>query len=282
MKGFIACALAAVPELLTQKLTRPLHLAFTYDEETNMSGAQRLTDYLKTQGVKPAWVWIGEPTELRLIDSHKGVAAFETALTGVPGHSSKPDQGLNAIELATDFMGILRRTAQAKCAKPFAPSRFNPPYTTFNLGIIQGGTAENIIAEHCTLTWQTRAHPGDDHPALLAAIDAEARALFAERFTAFAPQAGMKTCTCFDIPPLLPTPDNPGQAVLGALTGDATVQAVSFATEGGFFQRLGAPVIICGPGSIDVAHKADEYVLGEQLAACIDLIRRVPLSSPRP
>jgi len=279
MKGFIACALAAVPDLVKGRLAQPVYLAFTHDEETDMSGAQSLTSYLRQKELVPHWVWIGEPTELRIIDSHKGVAMFSTDLTGVPGHSSQPDQGLNAIELGVDFMQILRQAAHDKQAKPFVNSRFDPPYTTFNIGIIKGGTAENIIAEHCRIDWQTRAHPGDDLDATLAQIDATARRQLAPRFQAFAPRAGMTTCTCFNIPPLLPTEHNIGAATLGRLTGHTERQAVSFATEAGFFQKLNTHVVICGPGSIAQAHKADEFVEKSQLIACVDLILRILLCS---
>lgn len=278
MKAFIACALALVPELVTQTLRQPLHLAFTHDEETDMSGAVRLTDFIRGRNIVPAWVWIGEPTELRIIDSHKGVALYATEITGIPGHSGQPDKGLNAIELGGQFLSILQRVAQKKRAEPYRPSRFDPPYTTFNPGIVSGGTAENIIAEHFKLDWQVRAHPGDDMHNIHAAIDELTHAEITPRFKAFAPHAGMKTCTCFDIPPLMPTQDNPGSNLLGRLTGQPETIAVSFATEGGFFQKLGTHVVVCGPGSIDQAHKADEFVEKTQLFSCVDLIRQVLLS----
>ncbi len=279
MKAFIACALSLVPELVKQKLPQPVHLAFTHDEETDMSGAAKLADFMRAKNIKPEWVWIGEPTLLSIIDSHKGVALFTTDITGVPGHSGQPAKGISAIELGVEFMNVLLRMADAKKSKPYIGSRFDPSYTTFNLGIVKGGTAENIIAEHCRIEWQARAHPGDDLDATVSQIDAEAQAKLKPRFAAFAPRAGMKTCTCFDIPPLMPTANNPGQKILGKLTGRDETQAVSFATEAGFFQKLGAHVVVCGPGSIDQAHKADEFVEKSQLSACVDLIRQVLLSS---
>jgi acetylornithine deacetylase len=279
MKGFIACVLAIVPELAKLKSIRPFHLAFTHDEETDMAGAQRLTARLREQNIKPEWVWIGEPTSLRIINSHKGVAAFATRITGMPGHSGQPDKGLNAIELGVDFMNIVRRVAQEKKDKPFKPSRFDPPYTTFNLGVVKGGTAENIIAEHCEILWQARAHPGDDLAAALDSIERMTAAEIEPRFKAFAPKAGMKTCTCCNIPPFLPSKDNPGEKMLANLTGHHQPEAVSFATEAGFFQKLGTHVVVCGPGSIDQAHKADEFVEKSQLSSCIDLLRQVLLCS---
>jgi acetylornithine deacetylase len=282
MKAFIACALSVAPELTGKKLERPVHLAFTHDEETDMSGAIRLTEHLSKLGIKPAWVWIGEPTLLRMIDQHKGVAAFTTDITGVPGHSGKPDKGLNAIELGAQFMDIILQAAQNKKDNPIAGSRFEPPYTTFNLALVSGGTAENIIAEHFQLHCQIRPHPGEDFVTTFAAIEKTACAKFKPRFEAFSPQAEIKFCTCFDIPPLMPTANNPGQKILGGLTGNPVTEAVSFATEGGFFQKLGTHVLVCGPGSIDQAHKADEYVEKSQLTACVDLLRQVLLSSGAP
>ena len=172
-------------------------------------------------------------------------------------------------------MNIILRVAAEKRAKPFAGSRFDPPFTTFNLGIVKGGTAENIIAGHCEIMWQVRAHPGDDLNVTLAEIEKQATAEIKPRFKAFAPKAGMKTCTCFDIPPLMPKKDNPGEKILTRLTGHNQTEAVSFATEAGFFQKLGTHAIICGPGHIDQAHQADEYVEISQLAACAKLIRQV-------
>lgn len=282
MKGFIACALSLVPELARAKLTQPVHLAFTHDEESDMSGAANLTDFMRKKGIQPDWVWIGEPTEHHIIDSHKGVAAFETSITGVPAHSGKPDLGLNAIELGHEFISVLRSVASEKRAKPFAGSRYDPPYTTINFGIVEGGTAENITAEHWKLLWQTRQHPGEDHDGMLADIERRTQAALLphiEGFVANNPRVGCKTCTCFNIPPLMPTPDNPGQRILGLLTGMKDTEAVSFATEAGFFQKLGTSVVVCGPGSIDQAHKADEYVKMSQLSDCVDLMRKVLLRS---
>ena len=292
MKGFIACALAVVPELVKAKLAKPVHLAFTHDEESDMSGAASLTDFMQKRGVKPEWVWVGEPTLHKVIDSHKGVAAFETTITGMSGHSGKPDRGLSAIDLGYDFTTVLRAVAAEKRAKPFSPSRFDPAYTTINLGIVKGGSAENAIAGKWEMLWQTRQHPGDDHNAMLADIDQRALAVLNPRFAAFKAftaddpetaekhsEMGCKTCVQFNIPPLLPSRDNVGHKTLGPLTGNAVAEAVSFATEGGFYQQLGTHVVVCGPGSINVAHKANEYIERQQLTDCIDLMRRVLLPS---
>jgi acetylornithine deacetylase len=280
MKGFIACALAFVPEFLAAKTGGCFHLALTSDEETDMSGAMRLTSYLSAKGVKPEWVWVGEPTLLSIVNQHKGVSAYSTRITGVSGHSGQPDKGLNAIELVSEFMNIIGDAARQRKEQPFAGSVFTPAYTTFNLGTIKGGTAENIIAENCELLWQVRAHPGETAEDIVGEIEKKARDLLAPRLAAFAPHAGMETCTCFDIPPFRATPDNPAEKALKRHLKCDETHAVSFGTEAGIFQKLGAAAIICGPGSIEQAHQPDEYIDKNQLAACVDLMRAVLLSSP--
>jgi acetylornithine deacetylase len=275
MKGFIACALTVAGEYADKPFKHPVHLAFTYNEETDMAGAVRLTDYLRTRNLKPEWVWIGEPTGLRIIDSHKGVAFFITDIEGVQGHSGQPDKGLNAIELGAQFLDILLRVAREKKNRPQAGSRFDPAYTTFNLGIIKGGTAENIIAGHCEIHWQVRTHPSENLDQTLAEIDQLAAKEIKPRFIAFAPRGSLRTCTCFNIPPLLPSKDNPGEKVLTRLTGHNRTESVSFASEAGFFQALASHAVLCGPGHIEQAHQPDEYVEKSQLASCTSLIRQV-------
>lgn len=282
MKGFIAAALAFVPEFLAANTGGCFHLALTCDEETDMSGAMRLTDALAAQEFKPEWIWIGEPTGLSIVNQHKGVSAYSTRITGKSGHSGQPGKGLNAIELGAHFMNIVMEAAQRKKEKPFSISRFDPPYTTFNLGIVSGGTAENIIAENCELLWQVRTHPGERAQDVLAEIEACARHAFAPRFAAFKPHAGMEICACFDIPSFLAMPDNPGEKTLKRLLKCDETHAVGFATEAGIFQKLGAGAVVCGPGFIEQAHQPDEYIDKKQLSACVDLMRAVLLSSSPP
>lgn len=280
MKGFIACVLSIVSNLVKAELTKPIHLAFTHDEEVSMAGAANLTDFMRAEGIKPEWVWIGEPTEHKIIDSHKGVAAFETNITGVPVHSGKPHLGLNAIELGHDFMSILLAAADEKRKHPFPASRFDPPYTTINLGTVKGGSAENITAEHWQLFWQTRTHPGDDHDAMVQGIEQRAAQRLQPRFEKFKanhPHVGCTSCSIFNIPPLMPTANNPGQKMLAKFTGKSQTEAVSFGTEAGFFQKLGTHVVVCGPGSIDQAHTADEYIDIAEMRYCVDLLRKVLL-----
>ena len=279
MKGFIACALAFVPEFLAAQTGSSFHLALTSDEETDLSGAMRLTEHLSAQGIRPKWIWLGEPTGFSVVDEHKGVAAYRTILTGVPGHSGQPDKGLNAIELAAELIEIILDVARKRKANPFAASRFDPPYTTINLGTIKGGTAENIIAEKCDLLWQVRSHPGDSAKAIFADVENRARAVFASRFAAFDFHAGMDTLTCWDIPPFLATADKEGTRTLQSLLKCGQTHAVGFGTEAGIYQKLGAETVICGPGFIEQAHQPDEFVDKNHLFTCVDLMGQVLLSS---
>ncbi|MDD4617209.1 MAG: acetylornithine deacetylase [Alphaproteobacteria bacterium] len=279
MKGFIACALAFVPEFLEAKTGGCFHLAFTCDEETSMVGAQRLASALKAKGVKPEWIWLGEPTGFRIIDEHKGCAAFVTELTGVSAHSSLPDKGLNAIEMMAEFIEIITKVQARRKQEAFSPSKFDVPYTTINPAIIKGGTAENIIAEKCELLWQVRVYPNESAEDVRAEVEALAAQRFAQRFTAFAPKAKMATSKTFDIPPFQGRDGNRGTEALRKVVKDVRVVAAGFATEAGFFQEMGTDVVVFGPGFIDQAHQPDEFIDKKQLSSCVDLLRQVLLSS---
>ncbi|MDD3370506.1 MAG: acetylornithine deacetylase [Alphaproteobacteria bacterium] len=279
MKGFLACALAMVPEALASKDGGGFHLALTSDEETDMLGAVRLVDFLGKKGVRPNWVWLGEPTGLDMIDRHKGCSAFLTRIEGVPCHSSQPDKGLNAIELTAELIRILMDMYEERKARPVAGSTFDPPYTTLNMGTIKGGTAENITAEFCELLWQVRVHPGETASEILAEATQKAQERFKARFEAHAPKAGMETTSVFDLPPFLGAAENAAIKSLKTLRKEAKIYSGGFATEAGFFEKLGADVAICGPGYIEQAHQPDEFIEKSQLLSCVDLMRQVLLSS---
>ena len=282
MKGFIACALAFVPEFLAAGTGDCFHLSLTADEETDMSGAMRLTDYLTSQEIKPLWTWLGEPTGLTIIDQHKGHAVCKTSVTGAPGHSGYPDKGVNAIELTAQFITIVSALGREKKESPFPASRFDQAYTTFNMGVIAGGTAENIIAEHCELLWDMRIHPGDAAKDIAAEIEKRARVSIAPRFAAFAPTARMETCICVEIPPFASPPENLGIQTLQRALKRQDTRTVGFATEAGIFQKLGASAVVCGPGFIEHAHQGNEFIDKNQVMACVDLMRSVLLSSLSP
>lgn len=284
MKAFIACALAFIEGLsarnLIGNLKEPLRLALTYDEEITMEGAERLIEWLQARGIRPAWVWIGEPTMMTPVDAHKGVAEYGVKITGKACHSGLPHLGLSAVACACDLAQAIMGAQRRKESAPFANSRFTPPYTTFNVGKIEGGQAANIIAGSCSMSWQVRAHPGDEPAqAQRQKIESALQATWSELF-AKTPGTGLETMIVCDIPPLEPTPDNPAIAALGKALGREP-KTVSFATEGGIFQKIAFPeqthVVICGPGDIAVAHTDYEYVTPEQLGLCLTAMDEILL-----
>ena len=274
MKGFIACALAFVPEFLASGAAGCFHLALTSDEETDMSGVRSLTDFLAERRIVPSCIWVGEPTEFALVNRHKGVSAYQTTLTGVPCHSGQSAKGVNAIELTRHLMNILEDVAQERRAMPCVDSPFDPPHTTLNFGTIQGGTAENVVAAQCSLLWELRPHPGDTAEAFRDEAERRARAAFAP----YGPRARMETRQCCDTPAFF-APDNEALGAFKRVLACDAPCAVGFATEAGFYQKITPHVVICGPGSINQAHQPDEFIEKNQLSPCVDLMRRFLLSS---
>jgi len=267
MKGFIALVLALVPEMVTRRLVVPLHLAFTHDEETGCFGAPALIAALPQGTTRPMLAIVGEPTSMQIANAQKGCSFFRTRIVGLDGHSSAPDRGVNAIAAAAEIIakiGLLHAEAKGR-ARP--QSGFDPPHTTLSVGTIAGGSAVNIIARDCAFEWDLRTLPDDDAAALKARIDRFVSAELLPRMRAVHPQAAVETETVVAVPPLLPVPGSPAEALARRLTGANTTTTVSFASEAGLYQQAGIPAIVCGPGSIDVAHKPDEFITRTELVA---------------
>lgn len=278
MKGFIAAALAFIPQFLAAKSGKGFHLALTFDEEGDMTGARRLAAYLMEKKAKPRWIWIGEPTEFKVITQHKGSAVFRTRFTGVSGHSGQPQKGLNAIDMAAAMMNVLLDMGRQRKARPHAGSACDSPYTTVNLGTINGGTADNIIAGECELVWQLRVHHGDCAADFLAEAEARTHDFLAARLASF-PAAAMETERGLDIPPFAAAPGNKAARALQMALDTEETQAVNFATEACLYQQLCPDLAVCGPGSIEQAHQVDEFIEKRQLQRCVDLMGKVLLSS---
>ncbi len=275
MKGFVANCLALAPLLAQSTLKTPVHMAFTYDEETNMAGVRRLMQWLQEQSFKPRWVWVGEPTELQLVNSHKGVMDFQTRIEGHAAHSSQPHLGLSAVQLAAEIALFIGQMAAERASKAFADSGFTPPFTTFNVGMLNGGTAINIIADKAELRWEFRLHPGDDAASIRADYAQFIAHKIQPQLARFAKTANITTEVMVQIPPLVAEAQNPGEILLQKITGANQAGVVSFATEAGYFQEAGMSVIICGPGSIEQAHQPNEFVATEQLLRCDTLLQQM-------
>lgn len=264
MKGFLAAVLAAVPALSAMPLARPVHLAFSYDEEIGCRGVPHLIGRLPELCAPPLGAIIGEPSGMRPILAHKGKAAVRITLTGRSGHSSRPDLGLNAVHAMAGVLRAAASAAEELSLGPFDRS-FEPPYSSLQAGLIQGGQALNIIPDHCTLDVEARAISGVDPALLLAPLREAAEALKASGF-------GVKWEELIAYPSLSLARETALASLLADLSGQEPLAAVSYGTEAGRFQAAGIDAIICGPGNIDRAHKADEYILASELSACQSMI----------
>lgn len=267
MKGFIALALALAPRAARARLKVPLHLAFSYDEEVGCFGAPELIASLPVGAMRPRLAIIGEPTSMQIANAQKGCSFYRTHVQGLEAHSSAPDRGVNAIAAAAEIIAEIGRLGAEAKTRGRPGSGFEPPHTTFNIGTIAGGAAINIIARDCAFSWDLRALPDEDPAALKARVDRFIAERLLPRMRAVYPDASVETETIVDVPPLAPVADSPAEQLARLLTGANTTTTVSFASEAGLFQRAGIPAIVCGPGSIDVAHQPNEFITSAELAA---------------
>ncbi len=275
MKGFLACCLAMAPEFAARATDRPFHMAFTYDEETGCLGAGVLMEALAASGRRPAVCIVGEPTMMRVIEGHKGCHEFTTRFTGLEGHTSDPDRGVNAIDYAVRLVGEIHRIAEQLKARAPHNSPFSPPWSTIQAGRIDGGIARNVIAGECRVEWDLRPVNDADTDFALQRMHACEAALRSEMQSRFA-DADIRTETIGAVAGLDPMTHSEARDLAVRLTGNADTGVVSFGTEAGLYQRAGISTIVCGPGSIEQAHKPDEFVALDQLQACLAMLARLP------
>jgi acetylornithine deacetylase len=260
MKGFIALALAAVPDLIAAGVQRPAHLAFSYDEEIGCFGAPRMIEVIGRALPRPALVVVGEPTSMEVVSAHKGIGFWRVTVTGREAHSSRTDLGVSAVMAAARLMGELAAIAERLEREADAASPFLPGGPTLTIGTVAGGTAGNILARECVFVFDLRALPDDASRAALAPFFALAERLDAS-LKARAPEAGVVVEQLAEVPPLRAEAGGEGEAFVRRLAGDnGPARAASFASEAGQFQAAGLPAVLCGPGAIDQAHQPDEYV----------------------
>jgi acetylornithine deacetylase len=268
MKGFVACAVEAMLLAARRPLRVPLHLALSYDEEIGCMGVRSLIDMLAAAPVKPRFCIVGEPTGMQVATGHKGKVALRATCTGREGHSALAPLALNALHLAGDFLGAVRRVQAEVAATGLRDGDYDVPYTTLHVGKMAGGVQVNIVPSHATLEFEIRSLAGEDVGGLIARLEAEAEAIVAPLRADF-PEAAIRVERLWDYPGL-GTPSDAGVVnFVKALTGANGTIKVAFGTEGGLFdQRLGIPTVICGPGSMAQGHKPDEFVSVEQLERC--------------
>lgn len=274
MKGFLACVLAAAPDFAAADLKKPVHFAFSRDEEIACAGSQDMLRLIRESGMRPGAAIIGEPTRMKIVAGHKTGLTMRTVFRGSPAHSSVPAAGVSAIPFAARFVCHLRDWEDEMRANADSASPFAPPYGTINVGMIEGGTALNIFAERCTLHWHYRGMPGDDTDAFADATDDYLQnTLLPEMRRGGHPADIVNTRTSF-YPGLTPE-ESEALSLARALSGETGYEVVSFGTEAGYFQKDGIPAVVIGPGDIAQAHKPDEFVEKTQLSECLLFLEKL-------
>lgn len=275
MKGFIASVLAAVPAFLAQPLRLPVHLAFSYDEEVGCLGVRSLLDALAQRPNRPRLCLIGEPTELRPVLGHKGKLAMRCQVHGAACHSAYAPQGVNAIEYAARLIGHLGEIGEELARPEHHDPRFDPPYSTVQTGLIEGGRALNIVPAECRFDFEVRALPGFDAQQVATRLDRYAQAELVPRMQAVQPGTGIRFEPLGSYPGLATDAASEAAELVALISGSRDFGTVAFGTEGGLFHEAGIPTVVCGPGSMDQGHKPDEFVTLAQLEACDAMLLRL-------
>ncbi|MBV8048288.1 MAG: acetylornithine deacetylase [Paludibacterium sp.] len=271
MKGFIACVLAWLPSVLAVhaagRLWQPVGFALSYDEEVGCLGVPRLVSDLIARGVPVAGCVIGEPTLMRPVVAHKGIAHFRCRVRGRAAHSSLTPLGVNAIEYAARLIGHIRKLADAEAQFGRARPLYDVPFATLQTGLIHGGSAANIVPSECEFVFECRWLPGEPLSRYIDSVRDYAATL-AEEMRRQAPEAGIDIAPLIDCPPFESPEDGALMRYIAELCPDQPRQAVAYTTEAGCFSAAGFPCVVLGPGSIEQAHRPDEYIEAEQLTIC--------------
>ena len=275
MKGFAACAVRAMMLAAGTQLAAPLKLAFSYDEESGCVGIAEMIDRLEPTIGLPDICLIGEPTKMQIATGHKGKLSYRVVFTGEPGHSAEAPRHLNALQLATDFVSMLRRLQATIQHNGVRNARYAIPYATIHVGRLSGGTALNVVPAQAELEFEIRYLADDDVGAYLSRIQAEAEALVSclrdEHPAAAIRIEEINAYPGFDAPE-----NSDAEAFLRSIGAEGAATKVNYGTDGGVFaQRLGLPVMVCGPGNMEQGHKPDEFIEIAQLEACDDMLNRL-------
>ena len=269
MKSFSACGLALVPEMVAAGLERPIHFALSYDEEVGCQGAPSMIAEMAEHLPAPRAVIVGEPSDMRLVNAHKGISGYETVVTGYEAHSSQTHRGVSAVMTAARLVHFIDQMARECASRPKPESGFVPPYTSIHVGVIKGGTAANIISRECRFVWDLRNMPDEDPQTYLDRFEAFCVDEVLPEMRRVAPTADIVTTDRFQTPRFRAEPGSAADALVRALTGDNDTGVVSYGTEAGQFQEAGFSTIVCGPGSIDQAHQPNEYIEHSQVDLCM-------------
>jgi len=272
MKGFIACTLAYAPIFSKSDLDRDIHFSFTFDEETACKGAPILIQELKKRGLKNGICIVGEPTNMKIIDAHKGCYEYTTYFEGLAGHSSQPHKGVSAVEYAARYVNKLIELRQKLKDRAPKNSIFDPPHSTLQIGGVFGGIAHNVIADKCFVNWETRPVVKEDGIFLNTELDKYANEVLLPEMKKVFPNSSIKKEIIGEIIGFDRVKNSEACEFVSSITGDNSREVVSFGTEAGLFQEIGISTAVCGPGSIEQAHKIDEFIKLEEINKCLKFL----------
>ena len=279
MKGFIACTLAYAPIFSKANLDRDIHFSFTFDEETACQGAPLLIEELKKRNINNGICVVGEPTNMKIIDAHKGCYEYTTYFEGLAGHGSAPDKGVNAVEYAVRFVDKLLELREVLKSRTPKDSIFDPPYTTLQIGGISGGIARNVIADKCQVDWELRPVVKKDGEYVNSEIDKFINEKLLPEMKKTYPKSSIKKEVIGEIIGFNREKKSDACELISNITGDNSRNVVSFGTEAGLFQEIGISTVVCGPGSIEQAHKVDEFIKLDELKKCLKLLEGIKKNS---
>jgi acetylornithine deacetylase len=279
MKGFIACALAYAPIYSKTNLDRDIHFSFTFDEETACQGAPLLIEEMSKRGINNGICIVGEPTNMKIIDAHKGCYEYTTYFEGLAGHGSAPEKGVNAVEYATRYINKLLELREILKIRTPKDSVFDPPYTTLQIGGISGGIARNVIADKCKVDWELRPVIKEDGIFVNSEMNKFVEKNLLPEMIKIYPKSKIEKEIIGEIIGFNREKESDACELISKLTGDNSREVVSFGTEAGLFQEIGISTVVCGPGSIEQAHKVDEYIILNELKKCLNLLEGIKNNS---
>ena len=275
MKGFIACTLAYAPIFKESNLDRDIHFCYTFDEETACIGAPLLIKELKKREIKNGICIIGEPTKMKIIDAHKGMNEYTIHFGGLAGHSSKPHLGVSAVEYASRYVNKLLEIREELKKRGPKDCIFDPPHSTLSIGGIKGGIAHNVIADKCSVEWETRPVTKADAEFVTNEIDKFANETLLPEMKKVFPQSFIKKEVIGEVVGFDRLDQSEACEFVSSITGDNSREVVSFGTEAGLFQEVGISTVVCGPGSIEQAHKIDEFIELDEIKKCLKFLEGV-------
>ena len=275
MKGFLACVLGSLPMFQASSLKRPIHIAFSYDEEIGGFGMPVLLESMAGKPFRPSVVIVGEPTEMKIVTGHKGAFEMRTEITGHDVHARNPTKGVSAVSYAMRLISKIEEIGKRLAASTTSNEAFEPPYGTFNIGTIAGGAARNVTAGWCTFDWEFRPMPSDDGAVVIAEIQTFVDQELIPEMKAVNDGADIKMIATACVPAL--NDGNAAEAIafLSDVTGLDRLGVVSFGTDAGYFSDAGFSTVVFGPGSITRAHKPDEYIEIDELVEGLGFLQKV-------